>query len=45
MPLHTPPENLLRFVRGAAEGERFLEGTNKSELADPNLTEETLEEF
>jgi hypothetical protein len=25
-------QNLLRFVRGAAEGERFLEGTNKSEL-------------
>ena len=38
-------QNLLRFVRGGAEGERFLEGTNKSELADPNLTEETLEEF
>jgi hypothetical protein len=38
-------QNLLRFVRGATEGERFLEGTSKSELANPNLTEETLEEF
>ena len=38
-------QNLLRFVRGAAEGERFLEGTSKSESADPNLTEETLEDF
>ena len=38
-------QNLLRFVRGAAEGERFLEGTNKSELADPHLTEETLDEL
>lgn len=38
-------QNLLRFVRGAAEGERFLEGTTRSELADPNLTEETLDDF
>lgn len=38
-------QNLLRFVRGGAEGERFLEGTNKSELPDPNLTEDTLDEF
>lgn len=38
-------QNLLRFVRGGAEGERFLEGTTKSELADPNLTEDTLDEF
>lgn len=38
-------QNLLRFVRGGAEGERFLEGTTRSELADPNLTEETLDDF
>jgi hypothetical protein len=38
-------QNMLRFVRGAAEGERFLEGTNKSELADPHLNEETLDEL
>jgi len=38
-------QNLLRFVRGATEGERFLEGTNKSELAKPNLTEDTLLDF
>jgi hypothetical protein len=38
-------QNLLRFVRGAAEGERFLEATTRSEVADPNLTEETLDEF
>ncbi len=38
-------QNLLRFIRGAAEGERFLEGTNKSDLADPNLTEDSLGDF
>jgi hypothetical protein len=38
-------QNLLRFIRGAAEGERFLEGTTRSELADPNLTGETLDDF
>jgi len=38
-------QNLLRFVRGGAEGERFIEGTTKSELDDPNLTEDTLDEF
>lgn len=38
-------QNLLRFVRGAAEGERFLEGTTRSELPDPNLTQETLDGF
>lgn len=38
-------QNLLRFVRGGAEGERFLEGTTKSELADPKLTEDTLDGF
>jgi hypothetical protein len=38
-------QNLLRFVRGGAEGERFLEGTTRSELSDPNLTEETLDDF
>ncbi len=36
-------QNLLRFVRGGAEGERFLEGTTRSELATPNLNEETLD--
>jgi DGQHR domain-containing protein len=35
-------QNLLRFVRGATEGERFLEGSNNAELQDPNLNEETL---
>jgi DGQHR domain-containing protein len=38
-------QNLLRFVRGGAEGERFLEGTTKTELSEPNLTEETLEYY
>jgi len=38
-------QNLLRFVRGAAEGERFLEASNKTELPHPNLTEETLDQF
>jgi len=38
-------QNLLRFVRGATEGERFLEGTTNSELENPRLTEETLDEF
>jgi DGQHR domain-containing protein len=38
-------QNLLRFVRGGAEGERFIEGTTKSELSNPNLTEETLDAY
>ena len=38
-------QNLLRFVRGGAEGERFIEGTTKSELAKPNLTEESIDSF
>jgi DGQHR domain-containing protein len=38
-------QNLLRFVRGATEGERFLEGTNNADLKEPNLTEETIERF
>lgn len=38
-------QNLLRFVRGATEGERFLEAHNRSELENPNLTEETLDDF
>jgi len=38
-------QNLLRFIRGATEGERFLEGTNNSDLKQPNLTEETIERF
>ncbi len=38
-------QNLLRFVRGAAEGVRFLEAKNNSDVKHPRLTEETLEEF
>jgi DGQHR domain-containing protein len=38
-------QNLLRFVRGATEGERFLEGTTNSELESPRLIEETLDEI
>lgn len=38
-------QNLLRFVRGSTEGERFLEGSNNAELGDPNLNEETLSYF
>jgi len=38
-------QNLLRFVRGATEGERFLEGTSNSELKNPRLTEETVDHF
>jgi DndB-like DNA-sulfur modification-associated protein len=38
-------QNLLRFVRGGAEGERFLEGTTKAEPTEPNLSEETLDDF
>jgi DGQHR domain-containing protein len=35
-------QNLLRFVRGATEGERFLEGSNNADIEDPTLNEETL---
>lgn len=38
-------QNLLRLVRGATEGERFLEGTGNSEITNPRRNEETLEEF
>jgi hypothetical protein len=38
-------QNLLRFVRGATEGERFLEGSNNAEIEDPTLNEETLAYF
>jgi hypothetical protein len=38
-------QNLLRFIRGATEGERFLEATTRSELAEPNLTGQTLDDF
>ena len=38
-------QNLLRFVRGATEGEAALEGTANAELKDAQLTEETLPEF
>ncbi len=35
-------QNLLRFVRGATEGERFLEAKNNSDLPNPNLTPDNL---
>lgn len=38
-------QNLLRFVRGGTEGERFLEGTSNSDIKSPKLNEETLEDF
>lgn len=38
-------QNLLRFVRGATEGELFLEATNNRDLASPTLSEETLPTF
>lgn len=38
-------QNLLRFVRGATEGERFLEAANNTEATDNNLNEDTYSEF
>ena len=38
-------QNLLRFVRGATEGELFLEATNNRDLSTPNLNEESLTQF
>ncbi len=38
-------QNLLRFVRGATEGERFLESTSNTDLKDPRLKEETFDEL
>lgn len=38
-------QNMLRFVRGAVEGEAALESTANSETKNPNLTEETLESY
>ena len=38
-------QNLLRFVRAATEGERFIEGTSNSDLKEPRLTDETIEGF
>jgi hypothetical protein len=38
-------QNLLRFVRGATEGERFLESTTNSDLEKPRLTDEKAAEF
>jgi hypothetical protein len=38
-------QNLLRFVRGGTEGDRFLESTTNSDLANPNLTEMSFEDF
>jgi DGQHR domain-containing protein len=38
-------QNLLRFVRAAAEGERFADSSNNQDLAEPNLREDTLDQF
>jgi hypothetical protein len=38
-------QNLLRFVRAAAEGDRFVEAKTNVEKIEPRLTEETLAEF
>ncbi len=38
-------QNLLRFVRGATEGERFIEGKTNRDIADPHLTEDTINDF
>jgi hypothetical protein len=38
-------QNMLRFVRGATEGERFLESTANSDLKKPRLREETVTQF
>jgi hypothetical protein len=38
-------QNLLRFVRAAAEGDRFVEAKTNVEKLEPRLTEETLAEF
>ncbi len=38
-------QNLLRFVRAATEGERFIESTGNSDLRNPRLTEDTREEI
>lgn len=38
-------QNLVRFVRAAAEGENFIEAKNTAELENPRLNEETLGDF
>jgi len=38
-------QNLLRFVRGAVEGEAALESNANVEAKNPNLTEETLDDY
>lgn len=38
-------QNLVRFVRAAAEGESFIEAKGTAELETPRLTEETLADF
>ena len=38
-------QNLLKFVRGATEGESALEASANTELANPLLTEETLGDY
>ncbi|MBV9017373.1 MAG: hypothetical protein JO213_09935 [Alphaproteobacteria bacterium] len=38
-------QNLLKFVRAAAEGDRFVEAKTNVEKLEPRLTEENVEEF
>jgi DGQHR domain-containing protein len=38
-------QNLLRFVRAAAEGDRFVEAKTNVEKVEPRLTEENIGEF
>jgi hypothetical protein len=38
-------QNLVRFVRGAIEGELALESTANAEMNNPNLSEETLDHY
>ncbi len=38
-------QNLLRFVRAAAEGDRFVEAKTNVDKVEPQLTEENIEQF
>jgi hypothetical protein len=38
-------QNLLRFVRAAAEGDRFVEAKTNVDKIDPRLTEENISQF
>lgn len=38
-------QNMLRFVRAATEGERFIEATTNKDLKSPSLTEENINAF